>query len=48
MGRHRQRLSELERDRRRAEDRERLRQAAEQLFSSQGWRRWVRGEGATG
>jgi N-terminal domain of anti-restriction factor ArdC len=36
-----QRLSEVEREQRRARDRERLREAAEQLLSSEGWRRWV-------
>lgn len=36
------RLSEQERDRRRAQDRERLQRAAEQLLSSEGWARWVR------
>lgn len=48
MRRHRQRLSEGERDRRRAEDRERLRRAAEQLLSSEGWRRWVRARASNG
>lgn len=40
--RHRQQLSDEERDHRRAQDRERLRQAAEQLLSSESWQRWVR------
>jgi hypothetical protein len=31
-----------ERERRRAQDRERLKQAAEQLLTSEGWQRWVR------
>src|SRR5271154_4368676 len=35
-------LSELERDKRRRADRERLKQAAQELLSSEGWRRWVR------
>jgi hypothetical protein len=35
-------LTEGEREQRRAEDRERLKAAAEQLLSSQGWQRWVR------
>jgi hypothetical protein len=48
MGRHRRRLSEEERDRRRAHDRERLRQAAEQLLSSEGWMRWVRARASNG
>ena len=41
--RHRRRkLTDAERDVRRAADRERLRTAAEQLLTSEGWRRWVR------
>jgi len=36
------RLSETERDERRRTDRERLKQAAEELLCSEGWRRWVR------
>jgi hypothetical protein len=36
------RLSEVERAERRAQDRERLRIAALELLSSEGWRRWVR------
>lgn len=35
-------LSETEREQRRAQDRQRLRDAAEQLLSSDGWQRWVR------
>ena len=35
-------LTDEEREHRRAEDRERLKQAAEQLLTSEGWRRWVR------
>lgn len=31
-----------ERDKRRAQDRERLKQAAEQLLTGEGWQRWVR------
>lgn len=46
--RHRQQLSDEERDRRRAQDRERLRQAAEQLLSSEGWRRWVKARASNG
>jgi hypothetical protein len=38
----RSRLTDQERDERRAEDRERLKQAAEQLLTSEGWQRWVR------
>ncbi|MFN8215707.1 MAG: ArdC family protein [Solirubrobacterales bacterium] len=36
------RLTDAERDQRRAQDRERLKAATEQLLSSEGWRRWVR------
>ena len=36
------RLSDSERDERRKRDRERLKQAAEQLLTSEGWQRWVR------
>ncbi|MCW3050218.1 MAG: hypothetical protein JWO74_4502 [Solirubrobacterales bacterium] len=36
------RLSDVEREERRAADRERLKQAAEQLLTSEGWQRWVR------
>jgi len=36
------RLSEQQRTERRREDRERLRRAAEELLSSEGWARWVR------
>jgi hypothetical protein len=36
------RLSEAERAERRREDRERLKHAAEELLSSEGWARWVR------
>jgi len=35
-------LTDTEREQRRAQDRERLTRAAEQLLSSEGWRRWVR------
>ncbi|MFZ1996641.1 MAG: ArdC family protein [Solirubrobacteraceae bacterium] len=35
-------LSDSEREARREHDRERLKQAAEQLLSSEGWQRWVR------
>ena len=31
-----------DREERRAQDRERLKDAAEQLLSSEGWQRWVR------
>jgi hypothetical protein len=36
------RLSDSEREDRRERDRERLKQAAEQLLTSEGWQRWVR------
>ena len=42
------RLSEQERDQRRAQDRERLKQAAEQLLGSVGWQRWVRARARIG
>src|SRR4051794_6611733 len=35
------RLTENEREQRRAQDRERLKDAAEQLLTSEGWQRWV-------
>jgi hypothetical protein len=35
-------LTDAEREQRRAADRERLKQAAEQLLTSEGWQRWVR------
>jgi hypothetical protein len=35
-------LSEPERAERRARDRERLQQAAQELLTSDGWQRWVR------
>jgi N-terminal domain of anti-restriction factor ArdC len=38
----RRRLSEAEREQRRRADRERVKQAAAELLSSDGWRRWVR------
>jgi hypothetical protein len=41
MGRSTSRLSESEREQRRARDRERLKVAAEQLLTSEGWERWV-------
>jgi hypothetical protein len=44
----RSRVSEAEREQRRAEDRQRLQQAAEQLLSSEGWQRWVRIRAANG
>jgi hypothetical protein len=41
MARSTSRLSESEREQRRARDRERLKVAAEQLLTSEGWERWV-------
>jgi hypothetical protein len=38
----RNKLTGAEREQRRAQDRERLKHAAEQLLSSEGWQRWVR------
>jgi hypothetical protein len=35
-------LNDEEREQRRAQDRERLKEAAEQLLTSEGWQRWVR------
>jgi hypothetical protein len=46
--RNRKQLTDEERARRRARDRERLREAAEQLLSSEGWRRWVRARASHG
>jgi N-terminal domain of anti-restriction factor ArdC len=42
------RLSEQEREQRRARDRERMQRAAGQLLGSEGWRRWVRVRAANG
>jgi hypothetical protein len=44
----RQPLTEAERERRRANGRERLKQAAEQLLSSEGWQRWVTARASNG
>lgn len=38
----RHRLSEVEREQRRRADRERVKEAALELLSSEGWQRWVR------
>ncbi len=38
-------LNDEDREERRAQDRERLKDAAEQLLSSEGWQRWVRVQG---
>lgn len=48
MAKTKHRLSEDERTERRRRDRERLKQAAEQLLSSEGWQRWVRVRSQTG
>jgi hypothetical protein len=48
MPKTRVRLSEQEREQRRAEDRERLKHAAEQLLGSAGWQRWVRARARNG
>ena len=42
MTKSHRRLTDAERDERRAQDRERLLKACEQLLSSDGWQRWVR------
>lgn len=42
MAETKHRLSEAERAERRAQDRERLQRAAQELLSSEGWQRWVR------
>jgi hypothetical protein len=39
---NRKRLSDAEREQRRAEDRQRVQHAAQQLLLSEGWQRWVR------
>jgi hypothetical protein len=44
----RSRVPDAEREERRAADRRRLQQAAEQLLSSEGWQRWVRTRATTG
>lgn len=48
MPKTRSRLSEQEREQRRAQDRERVKQAAEQLLGSAGWQRWVRARARNG
>ena len=42
------RLLEVELEERRARDRERLKQAVEQLLSSDGWQQWVRARASNG
>jgi hypothetical protein len=41
-------LSEVEREERRARDRERLKEAVQQLLSSEGWQQWVRARACNG
>lgn len=48
MPRSRRHLSDAEREERRVRDRERLKRAAEQLLSSEGWQRWVRARASNG
>lgn len=48
MSKVQRRLTDAERDERRARDRERLKQAAKQLLSSQGWQCWVRARARNG
>jgi hypothetical protein len=42
MAKTKRKLSQAERDERRRRDRERLQRAAQELLTSDGWRRWVR------
>ena len=48
MTKSRPRLTDAERDARRAQDRERLQEACRQLLSSEGWQRWVRARSRNG
>jgi antirestriction factor ArdC-like protein len=48
MSKYRCRESDAERDERRERDRERLKQAAGQLLTSEGWKRWVRARARNG
>src|SRR3954468_19493095 len=48
MPKHDRRLTEAERDERRARDRQRLKDACEQLLCSEGWQRWVRARARNG
>ena len=48
MAKRTRRLTDTEREQRRAQDRERLKQACEQLLSSVGWQRWVRARARNG
>jgi hypothetical protein len=42
MAKSTRKLSEADREQRRARDRERMQHAAEELLTSKGWERWVR------
>lgn len=48
MAKRTRRLTDAERDQRRARDRERLKHACEQLLCSDGWQRWVRARARNG
>jgi hypothetical protein len=48
MATNKRRLTEAERDQRRARDRQRLTDACEQLLCSDGWQRWVRARARNG
>src|SRR4051794_41395587 len=48
MATNKRRLTEAERDQRRARDRQRVKDACEQLLCSDGWRRWVRARARNG
>jgi hypothetical protein len=48
MSRSAARLSEADREQRRARERERLKHAVEQLLSSEGWQQWVRARARNG
>jgi hypothetical protein len=48
MAKRNTRLTEAERDERRARDRQRLHDACEQLLSSDGWQRWARARACNG
>src|SRR3954465_8460588 len=48
MATNKRRLTEAERDQRRARDRQRLTDACEQLLGSDGWQRWVRARARNG
>src|SRR3954465_14796428 len=48
MATNKRRLTEAERDQRRARDRQRLTDSCEQLLCSDGWQRWVRARARNG